>query len=267
MPATNKKIGRIALLTAATIVFFGSLYINYANVHANSHLKYGISDVSDKYINLLTPAGFAFGIWGVIYVLGMFSLGLWWTMMFQAPGTAFSGQKKSIIIFTLAAIFNSLWVIVWIQDKILLSWVMMFILLILLAVEFFLTRKTQSKYKMTSYLFFNTYFGWITAAFAVNTVAALVALGWQPMDVQGQYITVLILLMVFGLAFYMLWFEKNYPFALAVIWAFFGIYMKHRSIPGSYPIATNSLLILWLVLMGVTIYKAAGKYRNYQDNF
>lgn len=267
MPAANKKIGRIALLTTATLVFFGSLYVNYANVHANSRLKYGISDISDKYFNLLTPAGFTFGIWNVIYVLGIGSLGLWWMMLFQAPGTAFPRQKKSIIIFNLAAIFNLLWVIVWTQDKILLSWMIMLILLILLAVEFFLTRKTRSKYKMTFYLFFNTYFGWITAAFAVNTVVVLVALGWEPMDVQVQYIAIMILFMVFVLAFYMLWFEKNYPFALAVIWAFFGIYISHRKIPGSYPIATNSLLILWLVLIGVTAYKVADKYRNYEDNF
>ena len=63
------------------------------------------AEISDRYPTLITPAGYVFSIWGVIYVL----LGIF--VVFQAlPSERGKEYQKRIgSLFLLSGIFNMMW--------------------------------------------------------------------------------------------------------------------------------------------------------------
>lgn len=88
-----------------------------------------ISDISKRYDTLFTPAGYAFSIWGLIYIL------LFAFVVYYGPLVKISVNKELIIRkigvwFIISCLANSLWVIAWIYDNLLNSVVLMIILLI-----------------------------------------------------------------------------------------------------------------------------------------
>ena len=83
------------------------------------------ADVSDMYFTLVTPAGYVFAIWSVIYtLLLLFSV-------FQAlPSQRDKPFLKQVsFLFVLSGVFNIVWLFLWHYDQIVLSVVLMFALL------------------------------------------------------------------------------------------------------------------------------------------
>jgi tryptophan-rich sensory protein len=69
-------------------------------------------EVSDLYANLFTPAGYVFGIWGIIYaLLAVF-------VIYQALPNQQSKpfQAKIGALFILSSIFNVVWLFLWQYD-------------------------------------------------------------------------------------------------------------------------------------------------------
>ena len=72
------------------------------------------AQVSNLYSNLVTPAGYVFAIWGVIYAL------LFAFIIYQALPSQKDKQFHSRIggLFILSCVFNCLWIFLWQYDYI-----------------------------------------------------------------------------------------------------------------------------------------------------
>lgn len=84
--------------------------------------------VSARYANFFTPAGYAFSIWGIIY-LGLLGF------VFYTGRSLFTKKETDPILFKIRWLFvftcvaNSLWVVAWLNDYIRFSVIIMVTLL------------------------------------------------------------------------------------------------------------------------------------------
>ncbi len=70
-------------------------------------------DVSDKYENIFTPAGFTFSIWGVIY-LSLIILIVYLTVgLIRKKTRSINYIKDMGYFFFISSILNSIWIFLW----------------------------------------------------------------------------------------------------------------------------------------------------------
>lgn len=84
------------------------------------------AQISDENPTLITPAGYVFSIWSVIYiVLGVFVIG-------QLLPSGKEVREKAGWLFIISSILNIVWLYLWQHELLLFSVVVMFLLLITL---------------------------------------------------------------------------------------------------------------------------------------
>lgn len=179
--------------------------------------------VSDKYPTLVTPAGFTFAIWGIIYVL----LGAF--VVYQAlPKQRSSGYTERISwLFVLSSIFNVAWIFVW-QYEILAVSVALIVGLLLTLIAIYLRlnigkTKVPIGERLAVHLPFSVYLGWISIATIANISLTLVAYGWDGFGIAPEIWAILIIAVALVLTMLMLGIRKDIAYALVVIWALIGI--------------------------------------------
>lgn len=148
-------------------------------------------DISDIYQNILTPAGFTFSIWSLIYVSWIF-----WAILPFLPGlpqlthVPWKGRWQSFVDralhrhheilgndrvqFIWAMFLSVLWLVTW--HFLLIGWSVI-IMLVLAWLLFSLYRKKSSLPPVFS-LSVQITFAWIAIALVANVAAYIVSLGW-----------------------------------------------------------------------------------------
>lgn len=221
------------------------VFVNYlANALPINGIRTG--EVSDKYSNLFTPAGIAFSIWGLVYLL----LGIYSIYQFKT-----NNFKKINILFSLTSVSNILWVIAWHYDLIFVSVLIMLILLVLLIKIADVINKVDltAKEKFIVRLPFSIYFGWITVATIANITVFLVSINWDGFGLSPELWTSIILIVGALISVLRSWYDKNIPYVLVPVWAYFFIFTKHISsdgYAGQYPliIFTSAICVLFIIL-------------------
>lgn len=240
------------------IVFAITLIINYLTA---SGFINGMSQkvVSNKYNTLITPAGFAFSIWGLIYLLIGISLVY---MLLNNKET----RVKSLIniltpIFLFNCLFNILWNISFSYEKIGLSTIFIFLMLVnlILINKKLYNNKKEIKYKLTS-LAFGIYAGWLTIASFVNMLAFLVSINWDGFGISQTIWAPIILLVTIIISILVNMKLNNSVYLLPIAWAIFGIIMKinksdNQMIYGPYIIPLGIIGIIILVLLSTIQFK------------
>src|SRR5690606_3162479 len=117
------------------------LYINFAslittilvNYLLNSRIINGntVKTVSDRYENMFTPADYAFGIWGVIYLLLTTHFIYCFFLLKKNSGEAQIINKVGLL-FAVTSLINSLWIYFWLNDFIGICLLLMIALLYVL---------------------------------------------------------------------------------------------------------------------------------------
>ncbi len=208
-------------------------------------------EISDAYPNLFAPAGYAFSIWGLIYLL------LAGYAIFQFTKTGRNKEdliKKINPLFIATSLANIAWIFAWHYDHIGLSVVIIAILLILLIkiADILRAEKFTSQEKLFISVPFSVYFGWITVATIANITVFLVSLGWQGFGIADFVWTSIILLVGVLIGILRLRKDRNIAYGLVLIWAYLGILLKHLSaggFGGQYP-SVIATVIVCLLLFG-----------------
>ena len=188
-------------------------------------------DISNKYHTLITPAPFTFSIWGLIYSLVLVTLIM---MIVKEKDT---DVKKLINIFTpvflLTSLFNILWIVTFSYEKIGISTILIFALLISLTTinERLFEHRDEVPYKLTG-LSFGLYAGWLTIATVVNISAFLVSIDWNGFGIADTVWAVIILLIALIIVILISMKLKNAVYPLPVAWAFFGILKESERLAG-----------------------------------
>ena len=138
-----------------------------------------VGEISDAYPTFFTPAGYVFAIWGIIYALLLvFSIHQVLPKQQDAPF-----REKIGWYYILCSVANIVWIVLWVNNYILFSTILMFLLLASLIVIY---RRLDSigaqmslRENLAVFLPFSVYLGWITVASIGNVAVTLVSLNWN----------------------------------------------------------------------------------------
>lgn len=207
------------------IAFVATLCINYL---ANTGLINGntMATVSAEYENLFTPAGYAFAIWGIIYVfLFGFVFYQGFSLFKKAKNNDFATQVGWW--FVVSCIANSLWVFAWLNEFIGISVILMLVLLFSLLKIIVRTNMEcwDAPFKTIAFLWwpFCIYSGWITVATIANIAAYLTKIGWDGFGISDINWTIIMILIAGILNIFITWNRNMREFALVGVWALIAI--------------------------------------------
>jgi len=87
----------------------------------------------------------------------------------------------------------------------------------------------KSKLKKIFFITNSVYWGWISIATIANFTALFVTLGWDGSPLNEVVWTIILIIIGLIITTLMLLQYNNIPFALVVIWAYLGIFIKRSS--------------------------------------
>lgn len=219
-------------------------------------------EISDSYPNLFTPAGFTFAIWGVIYLL-LASFVIFYLSKKEDERGLFEKVSKFFIISSLA---NIAWIFCWHYGLMILSVILMLVILVSLIkiADIINKEKLNTKEQIFLRLPFSVYFGWITVATIANVVASLVKFSWSGWGLTP--ITWLIIILIVGAIIGIIRSikDRNVPYILVFIWAYFGILSKHTSesaFNSQYPGAIKVIIVLIILFILTAVFLTPKKNR------
>jgi hypothetical protein len=177
--------------------------------------------ISAKYPTRITPAGYAFAIWSLIY----FGLLIFSIYQFLPKNRERFRSIRTVYILSCAA--NCAWLYFWHHEMILFSLAVIFVLLASLAfINIKLkTAETYGEYWLANAPF-GLYFGWVTVATILNAAVALVYLNVRVSDSTANLSGAALILIAAFLGVLIRVQLRNYFYPLAIAWALTAIAVK-----------------------------------------
>lgn len=244
------------LAIANTIALVITIAVNYLS---NTGLINGntMATISGRYGNYFTPAGYAFSIWGVIY------LGL---LGFIFYGWRFLPDKNDHLVskigwwFVVSCVANSLWVVVWLYDLIGLSVAVMIALLLSLFkivqnADIYEKRNVAMITRLCIIWPFSIYFGWVSVALIADVAAFLTKIGWNGWEISGITWTVIMLCAAGLVNILVIQTKKLYAFGLVGIWAVLAISVANQNNSTSVVYTCYGVAATVLVFIAVNLFK------------
>lgn len=250
-----KKLYAVLNFVVVLAVVFWNYYSNTGNINGTT-----VGEMSDKYSNLFTPAGYAFSIWGVIF-LGLIVLTT--NQLFLA----FKNNQHSETILqigpwlSIANIGNAAWLWFWLNEEIGMSVIIMIIILFSLIQIVIRTNmeRWDAPLKVIAFVWWPIclYSGWIAVAAIANISAYLSSINWSPIFTEVQW--TIIMISVAGIVNLILIYLRNMrEFATVGVWALVAIAVRHwETMPSLQFTAT-----IWSVILFIAISYHAYKNRG-----
>lgn len=201
-----KKTLQMANILALIITIIMNYFSNTGVFNGNT-----MATVSAKYQNLFTPSGYAFSVWGLIYI------GLIAFCIYQSKGLFNKAETRSVVTeigwtFVVSCIANCLWILAWLYEFTGASVLVMVLLLVSLLRIIMLTRMELDlvPFKRVAFVWwpFSLYAGWIMVAIIANIAAYLTKIQWNGFGISDTNWTV-IMLCVAGILFLFLTWNRN----------------------------------------------------------
>ncbi|CAH1190161.1 hypothetical protein PAECIP111893_00205 [Paenibacillus plantiphilus] len=186
-------------------------------------------ELSDKHPVLITPAGYAFSIWSVIYVL------LIGFAIYQATRT---GRRKGIAAsigpwFLISCLLNMGWIFLWHYEYVTSSGFIMIALLLTLLVIYRRVQKAGYILTFGERIFvqlpFSIYLGWISVATIVNLSIVLDNADWNGFGLSDTAWAVIMLAVATLLALTKGLLHRDLFYMLVFVWAFMAIMIKQEN--------------------------------------
>lgn len=212
------------------------------------------AQVSDAYPTLVTPAGYVFSIWSVIYVLlGVFAI----AQLLPGDKSRFYRQKIGYL-FILSCILNIIWLFLWQYEVLLPSVFIMFMLLVALILIYLrldIGRASVGlRERIIYHLPFSVYLGWITIASIANVAVALVSVNWDGFGLRQETWAIVIITVALLIASMVVVTRKDIAYGLVVIWALIGIAVKQAAYPHISIVAQLCSISLGLTILIMLLY-------------
>ncbi|GAA3952782.1 hypothetical protein [Hymenobacter algoricola] len=244
--AYSPSARRLLWRWVAALAVFGNVFVNY---WANARPFNGQTNavVSGKYPTLLTPAGYAFSIWGLIF-LGLLVYAVWQLLPAQRTAQLPDAVARPL---TLACVATGGWLVVFAYELMPLSVLVMLLILGALIVAFGRVRRRVRAGLAPRWVSipFALYLGWISVALVINATIGLRELGWQTAANGSVLLTFVLLAVVVGLGLAIGGVFRSVVFPLVIAWALVAIWVAQRG--GTYPeLALAALVGAGVVALG-----------------
>jgi hypothetical protein len=205
----------------------------------------------------ITPANYAFAIWGVVY-LGLLAYGLY---QFQSTERHNPRLVRGGYLLTIACIAQCAWIYLFLGRLFALSIVAMLgILLPLIALYQCLGIGYQNISKQERWFLhipISIYLGWITVATVVNVASTLYVNEWNGWGIPATAWTVLMMVVSAAIASYVYIERHDTAYTLVIVWALLGIAIRQIGTP---PIAVTGFVgSIALLLLLANEFKALSK--------
>lgn len=213
-------------------MFLGTIVSNYFTIGVsnvpNSPFK-PIGNISNQYDTLLTPPGWTFSIWGIIYTgLLLFSICQF------IPQLGLGKQVKDIgIFFILSCVFNIAWIFTFSVGTPVSILVSVFIIFGLLTSLIFIQERVgffssdSSVYKI---LFvdipFSIYLGWVITASILNVSTTITAYG--ALQESGPVFYIIMLIVALIIYTLLLGLRNNYGSYVVFFYVLIALCIKHK---------------------------------------
>ena len=241
----NRDLIRQILTFIAILAAFGMNVL--ANVAPINGLSIGeISNTLFQQV-LITPANYAFIIWGLIYT-GLISLAIYQGLPHQRQNPIL---RQIGYLLTASSLAQIVWVIFFQTRLFVLSCAAM--LLILLPLLFAYLRlddsreKTSNRQRWLVYRPVSLYFAWISVATIVNGAIALDYLGWGGWGVNPEIWTVIMMVIGTAIATTITRQRADQVYSGVFVWALSAISVRHLDTPIIAAPAVGCALVLVLV--------------------
>jgi hypothetical protein len=225
-PATSNHDLPRQVLTLAS--YLATLVVNGA---ANALPINGqtTAEISDRYEVYVVPAGYVFGIWGVIY-LGLGAFAVYQAVRGDDPVVRRLGWLPAI-----TGVLNMAWIVSFHYGWFALSVVLMVALLgTLIEIHRRMREARPDRDRLRQWAIeipFSIYLGWISVAAVANVAQTLDALGFEPTLLPGEWLASIVLAAVAMTAGRFVVRNRDAAYGLVIIWAFAGIAVKEASTP------------------------------------
>jgi hypothetical protein len=212
------------------------------------------AQVSNLYPSLITPPGYTFAIWGVIYLLLLLYI------IFQALPSQRNAffQREVGYLFAISCGLNVAWLFLWQNDLIPLSLVLIVLLLVSLGMIYFRLNADNDGRSLKEMLFvnlgFSAYFAWICIATIADAAALLVFLGFAGSGPGAAAMTVIAAIVVLCVTLYLIVRKRDVGFALVSLWAISAIALKSGQ-DATVMIAGVAVCLVIATGIGATILK------------
>lgn len=252
------------LQIANGIAIVATIAINYLS---NTGIFNGntVANVSDKYHNYFTPAGYAFSIWGLIY-LGLLGFVFYTGSSLFKNNTGNDNLDNDVVLkirwwFVISCIGNSFWVIAWLYGYIGITVILMLIVLFSLLMIIVNTRMELDFHPVKKYLFiywpFAIYTGWISVALIADIAAWLTKINWNGWGISQITWTIIMIIVAGLINVFMIWKRNLREYALVGVWALVAIAVANWS--GEKSIVYSSIIVAAIIFINISIHAFKNK--------
>ena len=221
-----------------------------------------MASVSASYQNFFTPAGYAFSIWGLIYI------GLAAFVVYQSKGLFKPSETRSIVskvgwAFVISCVANCFWILAWLYDYTGSSVLIM--VLLLLSLLRIVTRVGLEMNFITlkriafEWWPFALYVGWICVALIANVAAYLTKIEWSGFGISAVSWTLIMIGVAAIVNLYLTWNRNMRESAMVGAWALVAISVANWNVNETIVIVALAAAALLLVSGVIHGYRNRGR--------
>ena len=219
------------------------------------------AQISDRYTTLFTPAGFAFSIWGLIW-LGLIGFAIYQISPTQRHNPVLRGLT---LPFVISCAGNISWIVFFSYNQFALSVVAigaLLLALIVIYVRLDTARGAEAPGTQTNAwrwlvkIPFSVYLGWVSVATIADVALTLVAADWHGGPLPETFWTVAMLLAGGVLGAIFLIRHRDTALVFVLVWAYTAIVSKQSATP---VVAGTAAVLVVFFLIGIVATWISGR--------
>ncbi|MGG6238117.1 tryptophan-rich sensory protein [Nodosilinea sp. AN01ver1] len=244
-----------AAIAIVAAVVFNTLFNRFPPSGRN------IGEISNTVLSevLITPASYAFAIWGVIY-LGLFAYVIY-QFHPERRREPYIQRVNGLLIF--ACIVQTVWILLFTAQQ--FGWSVLAMVALLLALIGIYTTLDVGRVRVSrqrrwmAHIPFSLYLGWISVATVVNIASALYASAWGGWGISSVTWTVAMIAVAALIGAAVIYSRCDVAFTLVLVWAFVAIAVRQSDIPAVRWTALSmaGVLLIWLAVAKYALPKPA----------
>ena len=250
------------------LVVFSVVTMIVMNYLSNARAFGGLTneDISNKYHTLITPAGYAFSIWGIIF-LGLLAFAIYQALPSQRTNQRFRAVGWWVVLNTLC---NAIWSPLFNNERIGIALIVILVMLFSVAIieqrllmrphtpvvapDLDATLPESPASVAETWLAripFSIYFGWLTVATILNVAVYLKATGFNLLGTSEQTWAVAILIVGLVIGAWLFNRYRSVAYILVFAWAYVAIGVEQEQSPLQQVAGLGAGIAVGLAILGV----------------
>ena len=223
----------------------GVIFVNFMAATGRVNNK-TTGELSDKYFTEITPVGYAFTIWSLIY-LGLIAFSIYQALPSNAENSLF---RKIRTVYILNCLANIGWIYAWHYEFVPLSLLIMLILLgTLVFINLAVIKADTTAEIFTTKIPFNIYFGWITVATILNASITLVYFGVSFSETLTSIVGAILILIAMNLGIIIRFRISSIFYPLTIAWGITAIAVKRSG--DTIVVVTSAIAVIALLIAAI----------------